>query len=150
MIRFKEKLIRCGEKHSSAIYQPPQLMASRAYYWATNKTGEIVGGRGMRPVSFEVWIADGFQSLKTIDTYLKTLDELVGENGTIVYTSAGESFSHKHCTFDGFMRSQQQGRSVPKQDPLYNSSIPIANQVGPGGYWIEGILQFTQLTAEDD
>ena len=134
-VKLGSTTFKCGDIHGAPNTKKPKHHTTRRFQFGRRLVTERTGGSGEREITIRCWINDStFTSYKALDDYLKTLDQLIGENGELVVVFNSESISYPTTTFNG---ADRRSRIVQDFAGLVNST--------PNTYWLEVILGFTQL-----
>ena len=141
-ITFKGKAFKVENTHGSLIATTPQLVTTRTHFPGLRGVSEIVHGLSVRPIHFDAWIHDNFDTARKLYAYVEGLRTLVGEHGHLEETGTVPQ-EYGFCTFDGFEPLPFPGRENADMIPDIAKTVEnVANKT----MWIQfGRFHFTQL-----
>jgi hypothetical protein len=132
--------------HGLASEGPVELFARRTHFYGLQGMSEIIGGRGGRPLSVDIWMHDEYTNLSDLKTVLVALDKRIGEYGTLEIIDTPETddnTDYQQVTFLGLERLPLGNRN--DTGPLKDTAETV-----DGGWFQNGRLHFMQLTVDLD
>lgn len=153
MIVFKNRKIPTAS-HGTIVAHPPSLFSHVHEFFGLHGTSEIIGGRGPREITVDIWLSDRKWTGQQPTQLFKELDRLdlqVGKNGTIneqVSGGNGLTRKFKYCTFLGFTPravGAQEGPSPLRDEAGLLHTYSNFNSSG-GAWFIRGTLRWRQVS----
>lgn len=131
--------------HESPAFNAPAWQAVRTGFSGVIGESEIRQGRKGRPITCRIKIHNRFGSAESLFAYIRSLDERVGQHGTLRVlrvNSVGAPAFYPNCTFEGFTKDPSpDSGALPDNVGLLDGANP--------SWWIEGVLQFYQLSTAE-
>jgi hypothetical protein len=144
--------------HGAAIVLPPELHVVRSSFFGLDGTSEIVGGRGGREITVDMWFHNKFfRRDQLINGPITTSRLIIGhhgklelihelapqrskQNGAITYQAKARKEEYEDVTFHGFFPTSFGGQP----------GVPLFDWAGTvdGGWFIAGQLRFYQLKSD--